>query len=141
VIKSGDFKDVGSPLREMTEAERELLQDFIDNVHEQFITAVADGRAMPKEAVRAIADGRILSGEQAQRLGLLDGLGNIEDAIVMAAELGGISGEPSVVYAEKERFSILQLILGSRIADALDEITSAVSQSGYVYVPGRAENG
>ncbi|MBW1897223.1 MAG: signal peptide peptidase SppA [Deltaproteobacteria bacterium] len=141
VIKSGDYKDVGSPLREMTAAEKELLQDFVDNVHEQFITAVAEGRAMPKEAVRAIADGRILSGEQAQKLGLLDSLGNIEDAIALAAELGGIIGEPSVVYAEDERFSILQLILGSRFADALDEITSVVFRSGYVYVPARSENG
>jgi protease-4 len=141
VIKSGDYKDVGSPLREMTASEKELLQGFIDNVHEQFITAVAEGRAMPTEAVRAIADGRILSGEQAQKLGLLDSLGNIEDAIVMAAEMGGITGEPSVIYAEKEKFSVLEFIFGSRFADAVDEFSSAAFHSGYVYVPGRSKNG
>jgi len=136
VLKSGDYKDTGSPLRKMTPKERELLQGFIDNVHQQFVTAVAEGRKMSEESVRAIADGRILSGEQAQKLGLLDSLGNMEDAIVIAAELGGIKGEPSVVYAEKKKFSILELILGSKLAGALDRITGAALYSGYLYVPG-----
>ncbi len=136
VLKSGDYKDTGSPLRKMTPKERELLQGFIDNVHQQFVTAVAEGRKMSEESVRAIADGRILSGEQAQKLGLLDSLGNMEDAIVIAAELGGIKGEPSVVYAEKKKFSILELILGSKLAGTLDRITGAALYSGYLYVPG-----
>ncbi len=136
VLKSGDYKDTGSPLRKMTPKERELLQGFIDNVHQQFVTAVAEGRKMSEESVRAIADGRILSGEQAQKLGLLDSLGNMEDAIVIAAELGGIKGEPSVVYAEKKKFSILELILGSKLAGALDRVTGAALYSGYLYVPG-----
>lgn len=137
VIKSGDYKDVGSPLRKMTPQERKLLQGFIDNVHQQFVTAVAEGRQMPEEQVRAIADGRILSGEQAQKLGLLDSLGNIEDAIALAAQLGGIKGEPSVVYAEKKRFSVLEFILGSKVVDAIDRITGGALYSGYLYVPGR----
>lgn len=142
VLKSGDYKDTGSPLRKMTPKERELLQGFIDNVHQQFVTAVAEGRKMSEESVRAIADGRILSGEQAQKLGLLDSLGNMEDAIVIAAELGGIKGEPSVVYAEKKKFSILELILGSKLAGALDRITGAALYSGYLYVPGHGvDNG
>lgn len=142
VLKSGDYKDTGSPLRKMTPKERELLQGFIDNVHQQFVTAVAEGRKMSEESVRAIADGRILSGEQAQKLGLLDRLGNMEDAIAIAAELGGIKGEPSVIYAEKEKFSILELILGSKLAGALDRITGAALYSGYLYVPGHGvDNG
>jgi protease-4 len=141
VIKSGVYKDVGSPLREITPEERQLLQGFIDNVYEQFVAAVAEGRKMPVEAVRAIADGRILSGEQAQKLGLLDSLGNIEDAIALAAELGGITGPPSVVYAEKKKFSLLELILGSRLTDMLDRITGAALQPGYLYLPVRSGNG
>lgn len=142
VLKSGDYKDTGSPLRQMTPKERALLQGFIDNVHQQFVAAVAEGREMSEESVRAIADGRILSGEQAQKLGLLDSLGNMEDAIVIAAELGGIEGEPSVVYAEKKKFSILELLLGSKVADALDRITGAALYSGYLYVPGHGvDNG
>ena len=136
VLKSGEYKDVGSPLRKMTPEEKALLQAFVDNVHQQFVAAVAEGRKMSKDSVRAIADGRILSGEQAQKLGLLDSLGNLEDAILIAAELGGIEGEPSVVYAEKKRFSLLEFILGSNLAGALDRITGAALYSGYLYVPG-----
>ena len=135
VIKSGDYKDTGSPLREMMPEERRLLEGFVGNVHEQFVTAVAEGREMSKETVRAIADGRIFSGQQAQELGLLDSLGNIEDAIALAAELGGIKGEPSVVYGEKRKFSLLAYILGSNLAGVLDRITGAALYSGYLYVP------
>jgi protease-4 len=140
VLKSGKYKDTGSPLRKMTPEERDLLQKFIDNVHQQFVTAVAEGRKMSEESVRAIADGRILSGEQAQKLGLLDSLGNMEDAIAIAAELGGIKGEPSVVYAEEKKFSMLELILGSKLAGALDRITGAALHSGYLYMPGHGLN-
>ncbi len=142
VIKSGDYKDTGSPLRKMTPEERRLLEDFVGNVHQQFVTAVAEGRKMSEETVRSIADGRIFSGQQAQKLGLLDSLGNMEDAIALAAELGGIKGEPSVVYGEKKKFSFLEFILGSKLAGALDRITGAALHSGYLYVPGRGvDNG
>ena len=141
VLKSGDYKDVGSPFRKMTPSERELLQGFVDNVHDQFVAAVAEGRKMPEEAVRPIADGRIFSGEQAKAYGLLDSLGNIEDAIAVAAQLGGIVGEPSVVYAEKKRFSILEWMFGSTIADALSQIVGSILHSGYLYAPGHLENG
>ncbi|MBW1859575.1 MAG: signal peptide peptidase SppA [Deltaproteobacteria bacterium] len=142
VIKSGEYKDVGSPLRKMTSKERKLLQGFIDNVYEQFVTAVAEGRQMPEKEVRAIADGRIFSGEQAHELGLLDSLGSMEDAIALAAQLGGIEGEPSVVYAEKKKFSLLEFLLGSKVSEAIDRITGGALHSGYLYVPGRgADNG
>ena len=136
VIKSGDYKDTGSPLRKMTPEERKLLEDFVGNVHQQFVTAVAEGRKMSEEKVRNIADGRIFSGQQAQELGLLDSLGNIEDAIGLAAELGGIKGEPSVVYAERKRFSLLELVMGSKFVGVIDGITSAALYSGYLYIPG-----
>jgi protease-4 len=137
VIKSGTYKDIGSPLRELTSRERQLLNDFVGNVHEQFVTAVAEGRKMPKEEIRTIADGRIFSGEQAEELGLLDSLGNMEDAIALAAELGGITGEPSIVYAEKKRFSVLEFILGSKLATAIDRIAGTSLYPGYLYVPDR----
>lgn len=135
VIKSGDYKDMGSPLRKMTSEEKALLESFVGNIHQQFVTAVAEGRKVSEETIRAIADGRILSGQQAQKLGLLDSLGNMEDAIALAAELGGIKGEPAVVYAEKKKFSVLEFILGSKLAGALDRITGAALYSGYLYVP------
>jgi protease-4 len=133
VIKSGEFKDVGSPLREMTAEEKRLLQGFIENVHEQFVTAIVEGRNMPQEKVAAIADGRILSGEQAKELGLLDSLGNLEDAIALAGKLGGIKGEPSVVYAKKRKFSLLEYILDpSELTHILDRMTGAALRSGYI---------
>jgi protease-4 len=133
VIKSGEFKDVGSPLREMTAEEKRLLQGFIENVHEQFVTAIVEGRNMPQEKVAAIADGRILSGEQAKELGLLDSLGNLEDAIALAGKLGGIKGDPSVVYAKKRKFSLLEYILDpSELTHILDRMTGAALRSGYI---------
>lgn len=133
VIKSGEFKDVGSPLREMTVEEKRLLQGFIENVHEQFVTAIVEGRNMPREKVAAIADGRILSGEQAKDLGLLDSIGNLEDAIELAGKLGGIKGEPSVVYAKKRKFSVLEYILDpSELTHIVDRMTGAALRSGYI---------
>jgi protease-4 len=103
VLKAGAFKDMGSPVRPLTDEERAIFQQMIDSVHTQFITAVADGRKMDTEKVRALADGRIYSGEQAQTLGLVDKLGGLREAIDMAAERGGIVGEPHVSHASLGR--------------------------------------
>lgn len=110
VLKSGEHKDIGSPFREMTPEEKKLMQSVIDNVHQQFIQAVADGRRMDRTKVAQIADGRILTGEQAKQLGLVDQLGNLQDAIDAAARMVGIEGKPSVLYPKK-RFSILELLM------------------------------
>ncbi|MBW6503580.1 signal peptide peptidase SppA [bacterium] len=109
-VKSGSFKDMGSPLRDMTPQERDLLQGVVDNVHLQFVNAVADGRNLDREEVLRIADGRIFTGEQAKGLGLVDAIGNLEDAISDAGKLGKISGEPKVVTAPKKKISFLDLL-------------------------------
>ena len=109
-IKSGEFKDIGSPLREMTPQEQQILQIVVDNVHMQFVNAVAEGRKLSREEVMQIADGRILTGEQAKALGLVDELGNLEDAVSDAAKQGGISGEPKVVTPPKSKGSLLSAI-------------------------------
>jgi len=124
VVKSGAFKDIGSPLREMRPEERELLQGVIDNVHSQFIGAVTEGRKMNRESVVKIADGRIFSGEQAKALGLVDALGNLEDAVAEAGKLAKIEGEPRVVTPPKKKLSILELLkeeAKSIIGDKLTE--------------------
>ncbi len=113
VIKSGKYKDILSPARELRDEERALLQEVIDTVHGQFINAVSRGRNLPVEKVTEIADGRILSGEQALRLGLVDSLGNLQDAIQMAAEQAGISGKPTVIYPEKRRPSLWDFFIDS----------------------------
>lgn len=105
VIKSGRFKDVGSPLRKMSDEERKLLQSVMDDVHHQFIQAVADGRSLEPSEVEALADGRIFTGRQAKEARLVDELGDLDDAIHIAADVAGIEGEPKVLEPRK-RFSI-----------------------------------
>ena len=102
VVKAGEYKDIGSPFREMTDHEKMLLQWVIDDVHSQFIEAVAKGRNLPEADVKAIADGRIFTGRQALHLKLVDQLGDLEDSILIAAELAGIKGKPKVVKKEKK---------------------------------------
>jgi len=102
VVKAGEFKDIGSPYRDMTPQERKLLQDVIDDVHSQFIKAVAEGRNLPEADVRAIADGRIFTGQQALALKLVDKLGDLGDSIRLAGSLAGIKGKPRVVEKRKK---------------------------------------
>jgi len=118
VLKSGEHKDIGSPFREMTPDEKKIVQDVIDNVHQQFIEAVAKGRKMDREKVVQIADGRILTGEQAKQLGLVDEMGNLQDAIDVAARMVGIVGKPNVIYPKK-RFSLLNLFLQESVSTIL----------------------
>lgn len=111
VIKSGRHKDMASMFRGMSKEERGLLQTLLDDVHEQFIEAVAEGRNMDIADVRKIADGRVFTGRQAIALGLVDELGTLEDAILIAAQFGGIEGEPEVV-SKKRHFSLMDLLRG-----------------------------
>jgi protease-4 len=103
IVKAGKFKDIGSPLREMSEEERRLLDGLLENVHAQFIEAVSKGRKLSLEQVRPLADGRVYSGEQARDLKLVDQLGGLRDAVQLAAERAGISGEPSWIEIEKHQ--------------------------------------
>lgn len=112
VIKSGRFKDVGSPLRKMSDEERKLLQAVMDDVHQQFIQAVADGRSLDVSDVEPLADGRIYTGRQAKDARLIDELGDLDDAIHIAADIAGMEGEPKVVEPRK-RFSFRDLIESS----------------------------
>jgi len=120
VIKSGEYKDIGSPFREMTMEEKKIMQDVIDNVNQQFIQAVAEGRKLDRNKVAAIADGRIFTGEQAQRLGLIDRMGNLQDTIDMTAQMVGIEGKPTVLYP-REKFSLWDLLM-QEIASAIQKI-------------------
>jgi protease IV len=126
VLKSGEHKDVGSPFREMTPEEKRIMQEVLDNVHQQFIQAVAQGRKLDQSKVIQIADGRILTGEQAKNLGLVDQMGNLQDTIDITAKLVGIVGKPKVLYPKK-RFSIFELLMRD-MASAIIEI---LNEKGY----------
>ncbi|MCX5912863.1 MAG: S49 family peptidase, partial [Deltaproteobacteria bacterium] len=109
-------------------------QGVLDNIHEQFIQAVAEGRSLPVEKVRPLADGRIFSGEQAKGLGLIDSLGNLEDAIALAAEMGGIKGEPEIIYPDKKRFSLLDLILQETLQKTLESLRENLSHPNFLFL-------
>lgn len=111
VVKSGEYKDFGGLSRQLDEKEREMVQEVIDNVHEQFINAVSRSRGIPVDDVRAIADGRIFSGEQALKEKLVDILGNYEDAIDLAKKLSGITEEPEIIEKEKRK-GLLEALFG-----------------------------
>ena len=114
VIKSGKFKDVGSPFRTMNEEDKKYFQQLIDNVFDQFKTTVSVTRGLDNNQLNAIADGKVFSGEQAQELNLVDELGNLNDAIAFAAKQAGIDGDPELVhYPEKK--SALQELLSSKL--------------------------
>jgi len=110
-LKTGKFKDVGSPARSMSDDEKAMLQSVIESTHSQFVKAVADGRRLPETKVREIADGRIFSGEQALANKLIDRLGTLQDAVEEAGRLGGISGEPEVIKPPKKKPFLLDMLV------------------------------
>jgi protease-4 len=97
VIKSGKFKDILSPWRPMTDEEKQLLQETVNDVYGQFLEEVSTGRGIPMDQVVAIADGRILTGRQARNLKLVDEIGGLQDAVAAAAKLAGLKGKPEIV--------------------------------------------
>jgi protease-4 len=104
-VKSGANKDIGSPFHELSAEGRAILQALVDNVHSQFVSAVARGRDMDEAVVRKLSDGRIYSGAQAKDLGLVDQFGTLEDAIELAAKQAGVESGPAVYYSRPERES------------------------------------
>ncbi len=126
VLKSGEHKDIGSPFREMTPEEKRIMQEVLDNVHQQFIQAVAEGRKLEISKVAQIADGRILTGEQAKNLGLVDQLGNLQDTIDVTAKMVGIEGKPNVLYP-KRKISIWDLLM----RDMANAIVDVLTEKGY----------
>lgn len=136
VVKSGEYKDVGSPFREMTDKEKLLLQGVIDDVQTQFVMAVVEGRKLPEAEVRAIADGRIFTGQQALALKLVDQMGDLEHSIRAAAALAGIKGKPFVVKKEKKIpfFNYLKEETATWIAEAVAQgISSGSGKLQYRY--------
>jgi protease-4 len=111
VLKSGEFKDIGSPHRKMSERDKEVIKGLISDVQNQFVSAVARGRSLSKEKVQEIADGSILSGAKAKELGLVDVLGNFQDAVDLAKKMTGIKGEAKLVYPKKQASRLWDIIL------------------------------
>src|SRR5437660_8970261 len=111
-LKAGEFKDTGSPTRDLTPAEREYMQSLIDNMHGQFIQAVADGRKVKFEDVKAIANGKVWTREQALSMKLNDQVGEFQAAVDDTARSVGIKGEPVLVHPERDRKTVLDVLFG-----------------------------
>ena len=131
VIKSGEFKDMGSPLRELTERERKLLNALIEDIQKQFVKEVAAGRNLTVEEVQKIADGRIFSGARAKELGLVDMLGNFQDAVDIAKNMVGIKGEVTLVYPKKTKLELWKLLIKTAAGSVTQLLQNTKTQIEY----------
>ncbi len=122
-LKSGRYKDVGSPFRPMTPEEKEYMQHLLDNIYQQFLGDVSRNRKIPLEKLRPLAEGKIYTGEEAQQLGLVDVFGNLEDAIEKAGRLGGIRGKVEAAYPPKES-TFLRYLVGGDTEETLANLTA-----------------
>ena len=112
VIKTGEFKDTGNPARDLTPSEQAYMQSLIDNMFGQFIKAVSEGRGLKYEDVKSFANGKVWTGEQAMSMKLIDSVGDFEAAVADTAKSVGIHGEPTLVRPERDRKTLMDLLLG-----------------------------
>jgi protease-4 len=131
VAKSGELKDMGSTWRGLKDTEKEYANSVVMESYEDFITQISSGRNMNRSEVKALADGRIYTGATAKKLGLIDGFGNLYDAIDKAAELGGVTGKPTVVYMNRASLSKLLLGSGSGESSKAQQFVSYFEESPY----------
>ena len=123
VVKSGKFKDIGSPVRKLTEEERELLQEMIDDTYNQFVDVIVSERGLDKKDVLELADGRVFSGRQGQSYGFIDVLGDYEESITLAAEMAGIKGKPRTIREWRKKITVWDILL-----DKLDMVVDQSQQ-------------
>ena len=112
VVKSGEHKDMGSPARKLTESDRAILQQVVDDTYAQFVDAVASNRHLPRDTVKALADGRIFSGVRARDLGLIDGIASFSEVLARAGRAAGLGEHPATVRPNERRIGILDLLRG-----------------------------
>jgi len=129
VVKSGKFKDIGSPTREMTAEERSLIQAIVDDIYDQFVRTIALNRKLPLQRIFELADGRIFSGRQAMDLGLVDELGGLQDAVLLAGKLSGMEGSHEIVHGMKKKTTLFKYLLGSMTSAVVEGIKGKAAES------------
>jgi protease IV len=135
VIKSGKFKDIGSPVRTMTAEEQSLIQGIVDDIYNQFLEIVSENRRIPLSKITRLADGRIFTGRQAKELGLVDELGGLQDAVLLAARLSGVKEKPEIVYGMKKRTTFWRYMMENMTSAVSEEIRrNAVESRGAQYL-------
>jgi len=127
VIKSGKFKDMGNPLRELNKTEKKIFQDLVDELHQQFVSDAAKGRKMPIEIMANLADGRVYTGQKALNLKLIDRLGNLDDAVTWAGDLAQIKGKLTPVYPKEDKITFIKRLTETLFKDI--NISGAVSNN------------
>ena len=138
VVKSGPYKDIGSPMREMTPEEKIIIQELIDDIYNQFIDVIVRDRKLPRQQVIAIGDGRVFSGRKAKEYGLVDQLGDLAAAAKLAGVLAGSSGSYDLVYPPEKRLSILDYVMESaanQLARSVRQKAETWGGAGYLYIP------
>jgi protease IV len=137
-VKSGKYKDIGSPLREMTPEEKKIIQDLVDDIYNQFVDVIVRDRKLPREKVVQIADGRVFSGRQAKEYGLVDQLGDMGSAARLASQLAGKDGKYDLTYPRKKHSSIFDYMFESaanQLSRSLKEKMENWGGAGYLYYP------
>lgn len=129
VVKSGKFKDIGSPVRDMTVEEKQLIQGIVDDIYDQFTQAISENRKIPLGTVVGLADGRIFSGRQALAVKLVDDLGGLQDAVSIAGRLAGMEGKPAVVYATKKKTTLWKYLMESAALALSGKIHDGIAES------------
>lgn len=126
VIKSGEYKDMGSPMRGLKDTEKQLFQNLVDELHAQFVSDAADARNMETDVMAQLADGRVYTGQTAMKLKLVDRIGNMDDAVQWAGRMAGIEGELTLVYPKEDKITLFRKLtetlfqdvnLGSRVSE------------------------
>lgn len=127
VIKSGEFKDMGSPLRELQDSEKKIFQDLVDELHLQFVSDTAKARGIDVQTMAQLADGRVYTGQKALKLKLIDRLGNLDDAVQWAGELANIKGELKPVYPKEDKITFIKKLADTLLKDL--NISGAVTDN------------
>ena len=117
VIKSGEYKDMGSPTRELKESEKQLFQNLVDELHAQFVSDAAAARNMETDAMAKLADGRVYTGQTAMKLKLVDRIGNMDDAVQWAGQMAGIEGELTPVYPKEDKITLFRRLAETLLQD------------------------
>ena len=122
VVESAEHKDVGSPFRPITPGDRAILGELVDDVYRQFVEVVARERKLEAGAVQQVSDGRIFSGRQALQRGLIDRLGNRNDAIAAAGRMAGLGSDPRTVRPPEDAVTLFDVLLGRGAVGAIGKL-------------------
>jgi len=117
VIKSGEFKDMGSPLRDLKDSEKKIFQALVDELHLQFVNDAATARGIDVQTMATLADGRVYTGQKALKLKLIDRLGNLDDAVRWAGEMANIKGELKPVYPKEDNITFIRKLADTLLKD------------------------